>query len=90
MFSDADKDTSSSNSLSKGSLAGIIVGTVLAVLIVLAVTAILWRRYSSQQRFSGEQSDSEGFENKSYDTRHEDYTESKNGVLMRTVSESSN
>ena len=76
-------------SLSGGTLAGIIVGSVCGVAAIVLLIFFLRsyhnKRTTSIPRYNDE---TEGFENRSYDIDHTDANESSNGMSMRTISES--
>ena len=77
--------------MSGGALAGVILATIIAILLLLLII-LYWRRNTAtgrQIKFGLENTD--GFENKTYryDTGSEQVTETKEGLNLRTMSESS-
>jgi uncharacterized protein YxeA len=77
--------------MSAGGLAGVILATIIVILLVVLI-ALYWRRNTTmgrQLKFGLDNND--GFENKTYryDTNSEQVTETRDGLSLRTMSESS-
>ncbi|XP_060586405.1 uncharacterized protein LOC132742102, partial [Ruditapes philippinarum] len=88
----ADTETSTTIlGMSAGGLAGVILATIIVILLVVLIALYLRRNTTMGRQLKFGLDNNDGFENKTYryDTNSEQVTETRDGLSLRTMSESS-